>query len=328
MPDRLWCSEGGDKVAEVTPAQILLLASPTKHADYHANVSAALDALGIEYVLSDSIDPPLVDYILYAPNNGLQDFSPFTRCKAVFNLWAGVERVVNNPTLEVPLARMVDPGLTQGMVEWVTGHVLRYHLGLDQHIMNHDAHWMKDAVPPLAQTRIVTFLGLGQLGLACAAALKRLGFTVRGWSQSPKNYEGIESYQGAEQLLSALDNADFAVLLLPNTPHTENIFDAQAMSVMKRGAFVLNPGRGALLDETDLIQALDAGQLAHATLDVFRQEPLPREHAFWSHPKITVTPHLAAETRAETSAPVLAENIRRAIVKEPLLNLVDRVRGY
>lgn len=308
--------------------RILLAASDRKYSAYHRCLSASLDALNIAYELSADIAPEQVDYIVYSPNSALKDFSPFDACKAVFNLWAGVEGIVNNPTLKVPLARMVDPGLTQGMMEWVTGHVLRYHLGMDRHINNYDAHWLTDAVPPLAHNRIITILGLGQLGSACGLALKQLGFSVRGWSQRPKQFEGIDCYSGEDQLSAALENADGAVLLLPNTPKTENVFSDVAISAMKKGGFLLNPGRGTLVDDGALIKALDSGALSHATLDVFRQEPLPSDHAFWAHPRVTVTPHIAAETRPETSSPVLAENIRRAIMEEPLLNLVDRHLGY
>jgi glyoxylate/hydroxypyruvate reductase A len=129
-------------------------------------------------------------------------------------------------------------------------------------------------------------------------------------------------------LIPSLTGADLVVLLLPNTPETENVLSQETLSVLKPGAFVLNPGRGSLVDEEALLQALDSGQLAHATLDVFRQEPLPETHAFWAHPKITITPHIAAEIRAVTAAPVLADNIRRAIAGEPLRYLVDRKAGY
>ncbi len=133
--------------------------------------------------------PRSVDYIVYAPSSAVQDFTPYTRLKAVLNLWAGVEDVVGNATLTVPLARMVDHGLTQGMVEWVTGHVLRHHLGIDAHLAGQDGVWRK-TVPPLAQDRGVVVLGLGELGLACGAGLAGLGFDVTGWSRSPKTEDG------------------------------------------------------------------------------------------------------------------------------------------
>ena len=125
-----------------------------------------------------------------------------------------------------------------------------------------------------------------------------------------------------------LETSDFLVLLLPHTSETEAVIDARALARMKKGAALINPGRGPLIDDDALIAALDRGHLSHATLDVFRQEPLPKEHRFWSHPKITVTPHIAAYTRPSTSARVIAENVRRAEAGEPLLHLVDRDAGY
>ena len=151
---------------------------------------------------------------------------------------------------------------------------------------------------------------------------------MRGWSQHPKDIPGITHFTGETALQNALSDADMTVLLLPDTAKTHNILNAETLAMLKRGAYVLNAGRGALIDDAALLDALDSGQIAHATLDVFRQEPLPAAHPFWAHPMVTVTPHIAAEIRPETSAPVLAENIRRAIAGEPLMNVVDRQLGY
>ena len=268
-----------------------------------------------------------VDYIVYAPDSAVQDFTPFTRARAVLNLWAGVENITNNPTLHIPLARMVDHGLTQGMVEWVTGHVLRHHLGLDTHILHQDGTWRPDT-PPLAHDRRVSVLGLGALGAACARMLVTLGFPVTGWSRSPKQIDGLRCLSGADGLDTALACADILVLLLPLTPETENLLDAPRLARLPGGAVILNPGRGPLIDDDALLAALDAGHIGHATLDVFRVEPLPPDHPFWAHPRVTVTPHIASETRPETAAEVIAENIRRGEAGEPLLHLVDRTAGY
>jgi glyoxylate/hydroxypyruvate reductase len=257
----------------------------------------------------------------------LQDFSPYVRAKAVLSLWAGVERIVGNPTLTMPLCRMVDPSLTQGMVEWVTGHALRHHLGMDAHIVNPDRQW-HNVPPPLARERPVTILGLGELGSAAGLALTQLGFPVTGWSRNPKDIPGLRCLHGEEGLDQALTMAQILVLLLPRTPDTENLVNTARLSLLPRGAVILNPGRGALIDDKALLAALDSGQLAQATLDVFRTEPLPKDHPFWSHPKVTVTPHVAADTRPDSSARVIAENIRRGEAGLPFLHQVDRKRGY
>lgn len=307
---------------------ILFAARPERWAQYEAPLRKALDALGLDYRLATDLPPDSVDYIVYAPNSGVQDFAPFTRLKAVLNLWAGVEDVVGNPTLKVPLCRMVDDeGLTQGMLEWVTGHVLRHHLGMDAHIVNPDHDWAPTA-PPLATERRVTILGMGALGAACARALRGLGFAVTGWSRSEKRISGIGNLWGEDTLARALRGADIVVLLLPDTPETANVLNASSLALLRSGAFVINPGRGPLIDDDALLDALDSGQVAHATLDVFRQEPLPRDHPFWAHPKVTVTPHIASETRPPSAARVIAENIRRGSRHLPFLHVVDREAGY
>lgn len=307
---------------------ILFAAKSERWDDYEAPLRAALDHTGLDYRLSTEAAPEAVDYIVYAPNSEVQDFTPYTRLKAVLNLWAGVENVTGNPTLKVPLARMVDEeGLTQGMVEWVTGHSLRHHLGMDAHIVNPERVW-DDTPPPLSKDRPVTILGLGTLGQACAKALTGLGFPVTGWSRSEKSVSGVTCLNGDDGLTRALTGAQIVILLLPDTPETENTLDARTLSLPTRGAVLLNPGRGPLIDDDALLAALDAGQIGHATLDVFRTEPLPRDHPFWAHAGVTVTPHIASTTRVESAVKVIAENIRRGEAGEPLLHLVDRDAGY
>jgi len=306
---------------------LLFAAGPGTLEEYRAPLRAALRDEGLDAKLSDSAAPESVDYIIYAPASPLQDFTPFTRAKAVLSLWAGVERIVSNPTLTQPLARMVDPALTQGMVDYVCGHVLRYHLGMDAHITARPGAW-DDAVPPLASERNVTVLGLGALGQACARALAGLGFAVTGWSSSPKDMDAITCVHGADGLKAALQAAEILVTLLPDTSQTENLLNAQTLALLPKGARVLNPGRGTLIDDAALLEALDSGQIGHATLDVFRSEPLPESHPYWHHPGVTVTPHIAAATRADSASRVLARNIARVEAGEPLLHEVPRARGY
>jgi len=309
------------------PCQVLFAAKPERWAEYEQPLKQAFGSAGLDVHLSCSIPPSEVDYIVYAPNSDVQDFSIFPRLKAVLNLWAGVETIAGNRTLTVPLARMVEDGMTQGMVEWVTGHVMRHHLGMDAHIVNPERSWAPKA-PPLAQDRPVTILGLGALGAACSAALAGLGFAVTGWSRSQKSIEGIRCLSGPEGLTEALSGAQIVVLLVPDTAATQNILNARTLALLAPGAFVINPGRGPLIDDDALLDALQSGQIAHATLDVFRVEPLPEDHPFWLHPKVTVTPHVASETRTQTASACIAANIRRGEAGEPFENLVDRARGY
>lgn len=306
---------------------VLFAARPERWATYEAPLQTAFHDLGLEVDLRTSFAPDAVDYIIYAPNSDLQDFTPYTRCKAVLNLWAGVENIVGNQTLTQPLARMVDYGLTQGMVEWVTGHALRHHLAMDLHILGQDGQW-RGYVPPLAEDRPVTILGLGELGTACAKALRGLGFPVSGWSRTQKNIDGITCYSGPEGLKQALETAAGVILLLPKTPATENTLNSETLALLPQGAVIINPGRGQLIDDDALLAALDSGQIGHATLDVFRVEPLPADHPYWAHPKVTVTPHIASETRPASASRVIAQNIARGEAGQPFLHLVDRGAGY
>lgn len=303
---------------------LIFFAAPSLWPEYEAALPAALAEAGIEAtVVTDAPEPGLVDYIVYAPSAPLQDFTPFTQTKAVLSLWAGVERIVGNATLTQPLCRMVDPSLTEGMVEWVVGHTLRHHLGMDRHIVN-PGHVWNPVCPPLARERRVTILGMGALGTACAEALRALNFPVTGWSRTAKP----GCLHGEDGLAEALRSAEIVVTLLPKTPETENLLNAARLAVLPAGAVIVNPGRGALIDDAALIAALDAGHIGHATLDVFRVEPLPADHPYWSHPRVTVTPHIAADTRASSAARVIVENIRRGEAGEAFINLVDRSRGY
>jgi glyoxylate/hydroxypyruvate reductase A len=170
--------------------------------------------------------------------------------------------------------------------------------------------------------------GMGELGSACASVLAKFGFNVTGWSRSEKSIDRVTSLHGPDGLKAALAKAEIAILLLPDTPATNNTFDADALALMPKGAVIINPGRGPLIDDDALLASLDAGHIGHATLDTFRVEPLPENHPYWIHPKVTVTPHVAAETRPKYSSLTIAENIRRGEAGEPFLHLVDRSVGY
>ena len=312
------------------PLTVLFAADPADWPAFQGPLTQALAMAGIDAVLTDHADDPAaVDYIIFSPGGTIQDFTAYVRAKAVMNLWAGVEKVVGNATLTQPLTRMVDPAMTDSMVEYVTGHVLRHHLGSDRWIQGTKGDWPGNiAVTPLARERQVTILGMGELGQAAARALIPFGFRLRGWSRTAREVPGVQTFSGDSGLDAALEGAEIVVTLLPRTPATENTLDARRLALLAPGAFIINPGRGTLIDDAALLAALDAGHVAHATLDVFRVEPLPPDHPFWHHPGVTVTPHSAAQTRPDTSSAVIAENIRRGEAGLSFLYLVDRARGY
>lgn len=309
----------------------VLFSAPRDEWDNYCDLlPGALSVKGIEAeIIHERMPdaPETIDYIVYAPSSEMKDFTPFTNTKAVLNLWAGVESIVTNETLTQPLARMVDPGLTEGMVEWCLTHVMRHHLGTDRDVCRRDGVW-DYYVPKLARERRVTVLGLGELGQAVGQSLARLNFQVMGWSRTAKAIDGVTCLSGDAGLRQALAGAEILVLLLPLTAATENLLNAERLALLPKGAVVINPGRGPLIDDDALIDALDGGGLSHATLDVFREEPLPSGHPFWAHRQVTVTPHVASATRPGTAVHLIAENIRRGEAGEPFLHLVDRSQGY
>lgn len=307
-------------------AVVLFADSLARYEEWAPHLEAAFAAKGLDVEMTTDRARTDIAYIVYAPDGAIEDFGAYPELKAVFSMWAGVEKIVDNPTLQVPLTRMVEPGLSEGMAEWVLGHVMRHHLGMDTHAQ--DGVWRGLAVAPLARERRVGILGLGTLGQMAARLLVPVGFRVLGWSRSAKTVEGVETHSGADGLDAVLAASDILVLLLPQTPETDGLMNAARLARLPEGASIINPGRGPLIVDADLLAALDGGHVSRATLDVFDEEPLAPDHPYWAHPKVMVTPHIAAATRPETAAPVIAENLHRAETGASLLHLVDRGAGY
>lgn len=242
----------------------------------------------------------------------------------------GVDHMLQGSELPdgVPVVRLVDESMTRQMSAYVLAAVLRHHRKMaDYGRLQRARRWRELDVPDPAETR-VGILGLGALGGDAARKLKALGFEVAGWSRTPKDIDGVETCAGRDALEPFLGGCDIVVCMLPLTPETRDILDAGAFRAMKKGAYLVNPARGHHVVEDDLLAALDSGQLSGACLDVFRAEPLPRGHPFWRHAKVTITPHAASLTLPRGAAPQVAENYRRVHDGRPLLNLVDRERGY
>lgn len=273
---------------------------------------------------------PKLDMLVHNPVDGVQDLAPFKGVKVIQSIWAGVERFLSNPTLpEGPtLCRMVEPGLTEGMTDYITGHVMRHHLNIDRNIHESSAAIWNPVVPPLSSDRKVGVLGLGALGADAARMLARLRFDVAGWSRSARSLDGVTCFHGDEGLTEILQRSEILVTILPSTAETRGLMNAKTLALLPKGAVIINPGRGQLIEEAALLDAVNGGHIAHATLDVFNTEPLPQGHPFWSHPKITITPHIAAETRASGAARVVVEQIGRITRGEPLQHIVDPAIGY
>ncbi len=273
-------------------------------------------------------DPAEIDVALvWRPPPG--ELARYPNLKAILSLGAGVDGLIADPTLpDVPIARMVDPSLTRTMAEYVLLAVLRHHRQFDLFERAQRARKWAFAFPPQAAQRRVGIMGLGELGGAAARTLARHGFTVAGWSRTPKAIKDVTSYAGRSELHPFLHRTDILVCMLPLTAETMGILDAETFAELAHGAYVINVARGGHLVEADLIAALDSGHLGGATLDVFRTEPLPPDHPFWDHPKILITPHIASYCQPATAADGVAENIRRALAGQPLLHQVNRKRGY
>lgn len=265
--------------------------------------------------------------LVWRPPPGLLKSLP--NLKAVLSLAAGVDAMLADPTLpDVPLCRMVDDSLTSTMSEFVLLQVLKYHRNLDVYAeRQRQARWDLHLPLPAAETT-VGIMGLGVLGADAARVLVAHGFAVRGWSRTAKTLPGVAAFAGQEGLAPFLAGTRILVCLLPLTDETRGILDARLFAALPKGARLVNVARGAHLVEQDLIDALDVGQLAHASLDVFRTEPLPPEHPFWRHPRIDITPHSASYGLPESAAAYVAENLRRLRDGRPLLHVVDRGRGY
>jgi len=265
--------------------------------------------------------------LVWLPPPGLLASLP--RLRAIFSLGAGVDAMLADPTLpDLPLCRMVDPSLTATMAEYVLACVLWYHRQFDVYARQQaERRWKLHLPGPAAATR-VGVMGLGVLGSATAATLAAHGFTVRGWSRTPRAVAGVECFAGQPGLGTFLAGADILVCLLPLTRETEDILNAALLDRLPEGARLIQVGRGRQLVEADLLAALDTGRLVHATLDVVREEPLPPAHPFWTHPRIRLTPHSASYCQPATGAATVAENIRRLRDGRALLHVVDRQRGY
>jgi glyoxylate/hydroxypyruvate reductase A len=255
--------------------------------------------------------------------------SRYNQLKAVFSVGAGVDALLSDHAIptNVQIVRMVEPGLALGMREYVLLHVLRLHRREPEAEADRRAKRWRPLETSLAGERKVGVLGLGALGGDAARALRDVGFAVSGWSRRPKAIEGITCYAGPDTLPDFLSGLDVLVCLLPLTNATAGIIGKDFLARLPRGAALINAARGGLVNEDDLLDALNAGHISHAVLDTFVVEPLP-VHPFWTHPRVTVTPHTASLTRVSDGAAHMADGIRRIEAGVAPSGAVDRAAGY
>ena len=274
-------------------------------------------------------DPAKIEFALvWGPPRGA--LRRFPNLKAIFSIGAGIDHLASDPDLPegVPVVRMVEPGLTAGMNEFVILSVLTHHrFMLDYAAQQRTKVWREIPQIPTSQ-RTVGIMGLGVLGCAAADKLVALGFDVVGWSRRPKERSGVTSFHGEDGLQPFLARSEILVCMLPLTPETDGILNARTFAALPRGAALINIGRGGHTIEADLLAALESGQIGGATLDVFRDEPLPPESPFWTHPRVILTPHVASMTIPDSAAAAVVANIHRLRAGKPLQHVVDMGRGY
>ena len=287
-----------------------------------------IQSLGCK-IIEDMSRRSEVDAIIYSDDCEVSDFSIFPDDTVIFSTFAGVEKTLLNKTIKQPLVRLIDVEMTECMAEWCAAHVLRYHLDLDTYIKPIKKKWVISNKERLLAHQVnIGVLGLGTLGSATARKLKKLDFNVAGWSATKKKIEGVKSLVGQVGLTKILSTSDYLILLLPLTEQTKTIINSETLKLVKNGAILINAGRGGLIEDDDLLKALDCGKVSDCTLDVFDEEPLPPEHPFWFHDKVTVTPHISAPTRLKSSVKAILKNIAR--IKKGLfpIGLVEKGRHY
>ena len=250
--------------------------------------------------------------------------------KAILALGAGVDQILKDPAFptRVPLYRLIDAGLAVQMSEYAIHAVLDIHRRMaDYRGQQLRREWLRlPAIDP--SERCVGVMGLGVLGAHLAEKLAALNFRTLGWSRTPKSLAGIECFHGKAGMAGFLAASEIMIVLLPLTPETRGIIDASLLRQLPRGAAIVNIARGRHLVDADLLAALDSGHIGRAILDVFHDEPLGSTHAFWSHPRITVTPHIAAQPIAELAMAQIFANLRCLEAGEPPTGLVDPAVGY
>ena len=271
---------------------------------------------------------PAADYaVVWAPPQAFFDEQP--SLKAVFNMGAGVDALMKlriAPTTQV--VRLDDAGMSVQMAEYVCHAVIRHFRELDGYEADTRAGKWSFRKPRLRQDYPVGIMGVGVLGARVARALQAFDFPVNAWSRQPKALDGVRCFSGGDQMDAFLAASKVLVCLVPLTPETRDILNHRNLSRLQAGGYVINVARGAHLVDEDLIALLDSGHLAGATLDVFRQEPLPAGHPFWTHPQITVTPHTSARTLREETMAQIASKIKALQQGLPIAGVVDRDRGY
>lgn len=304
----------------------LLIISPNR--DPGAWVEALKkEALELEVeTYPDVREPEAVEFVLsWKHPHGV--FKQFPNLKVISSIGAGIDHIISDPEIpsHIRITRVVDRQLTEDMSIFMLSLVLEHLRNLSFHHCSRSWESKMYQRPGELQVGI---MGMGVLGTAVAKRLKMNGFQVAGWSKTSKELPDINNFHSEEQLPAFLKNSNILVCLLPLTSETENILSKELFEKLPKNAYLINVARGKHLVENDLLEAIENGRLAGASLDVFREEPLPRDHAFWDHPKIKITPHIASITSPSSVAPQIIENYRNMKNQRSLSNKVSRETEY
>ncbi|MEM7062913.1 MAG: glyoxylate/hydroxypyruvate reductase A [Cyanobacteria bacterium P01_B01_bin.77] len=266
--------------------------------------------------------------LVWAQPQGI--FSQYPNLQVISSMGAGVDNLLQDRSIspQTKVVRMVDPQLVNQMGDYVLAAVLN-HVRQFPTYGQYQQQRQWQPLPPCNINEVtIGVMGMGQIGSAVATRLSQLGFRVLGWSRREKSIAGVQAFVGQQQQTDFLAASEILVCLLPLTAETENILNTETLNQLPQGSYLINVARGNHLVEKDLLSLINNNHLAGACLDVFRQEPLPQEHPFWSHPKITITPHIASLTDPVSVAPQIVENYRRMESGKPLLHQVDIHQGY
>ena len=311
---------------------LLLHLSDVDEANWAEKLRAALAPYPVVR-RGDDFDPAAVRYIfVWKPKP--EAFDGLTGLRAILSLGAGVDALLKHPRLpDAPIVRFVDADLSQRMSDYVVAHVTMHHRLYTRFRADQKARRWTQLYPPAASETTVGIMGMGVLGQDAVARLRPLGFTLRSWSRTPKDIDGVQGFAGDGTFDAFLAGTDILVNLLPLTPETTGILNYETFSKLRRGKLdggpvIVNAARGGHQRETDIVRALGDGTLGAASLDVFETEPLPVGSPLWDIENCYITPHIAAISNVTTGVQYFSQIIRDHEAGKPLVNVVDRGRGY
>jgi glyoxylate/hydroxypyruvate reductase A len=284
----------------------------------------------IEFFLhNEPFDKQLIDLaIVWKPENGW--LKSLSNLKCIISMGSGIDHILSDPELpkDLPIIKTTADDLKIRMREYVILHTLKHHRNLNEVIKARNNKEWKQIIEPPANKRTVGVMGLGNLGLDCARALKSLDFMVNGWSKSEKEIEGINTFTGINQITDFIKDVEILICMLPLTSETRGILNFKLFEKMKKNSCLINVARGEHLVEEDLIKAIEKSIVKEATLDVFHSEPLPENHIFWQNSKIFITPHIASLLDPEAGGKDIAQNILKFINGEFIKNLIPPGKDY